>query len=217
MKSRIVIAAGLIVSACTPVVAPVIYADRPVAGAQGSSIFHDACNGNDMTRGLNMIGHTLYDTVVTVRDETGKAVIRAWAPAHYGTSVSTHIDRLPYPGRPRCGGESLKTEVLRAADGDILRWQLEMAVPEEIEGTASVVVRAETPVNTSGGKSITRFTMANHTFTAEMNVARGAYGILMDSRNAPEPKYPSRGTPLPDERYGRTLDEMRRDAQLRGQ
>lgn len=212
----VALAAGIVSGCVIPPPAPtVIQADAPYRMATGSSVMPAACLGLDQSRGMQVIGRSLYDVTVILRTKDGKPVVRAWAPANEGTSVSTRVEREPLPGRPRCKGESLQTEIIKAADGDILRWSLEVGAPSDA-GSSGVVLRGEMPIARKGGTATSNVTLGDMLMTAEVSATRGAWGILMDARDAPKPKFPQFGKPLPDERSDRTLDEMRRDGQLRG-
>lgn len=211
-------------SACTPpqTAQPpqVLMGVNAIPGVMGSSVFPAACLGLLPSRGLSLHGHTLFDVVVSVRDRAGATVFKSWAPAIYGESRSTRVERLARDGRPQCGGGSFSTELLRAADGDILRWSLELAAPDNSEqGSVVQVINGETPIGRNGYMTSPRlpFVVNGNLLTAEVSATRGAYGIVLDGRNQPaqETRAFSTGSPLPDEMPGRTLDDMRRDGQLR--
>lgn len=180
--------------------------------ARGSSTFPDACMGMDASRGLNLGGGTLFDVELVLNDQDGSRILRAWAPANRGTSRSTRVERTPVSGRPTCTGETLTTEVLRAADGDILRWSLEAAAP----GLTPFVTRGEfpVPVRVNGTQANFPIVADGRRIMATLTARRGATGILEDARtNRPEITH-TYGRPLPDERPGRTLEDMRRAANM---
>ena len=220
MKSKI-ISILFILSSCAPIVSPIIQVESMTRGASGSSVFHEACNGHDYSRGLKLSGRDLYNVEIIISDETNTPSMRLWSPAYYGKSISTRLQRLPTTGIPRCYGTSLTTEIFRASDGDILRWKMELAIPDDKEGTASVVLRSETPIVAEGVNSSVNFSMGGHIMTAKVNVSRGAYGILEDTRlkneSRPAGGAITKGSLLPDEKYGRTLEEMRMDSARRSQ
>ncbi len=223
-KRSLVLAAAALLAGCSApdqaVVAPeALSATLPVRGGEGVSPLFEACRNTDPARGLALPGAALYDVTAVLSDASGHTVARAWAPANRGPSRSVRLDRFPSRGSALCGGESLETEVVRAAGGDILRWRLDVGAPDADRGGVSVSsYRGEIPISdpARGGLWEGDVLFGGRRLALSVSAARGPAGLREDARGpATAARRGLGGSPLPDERSGRTLEEMRGDASRR--
>lgn len=214
---RVFLLAGVgLLSACadnTPSV-NVWVGSTPTEGREGTSALISACPGMDNSRGLNLIGRTLYDLEVSLWNPQGSMVLRAWSPVHRGESRSTLVERLPGGHGISCEGTSLRTSLVPYRDGELLRWEMEIGLPTP-NGIRVSTFRGEMPAVGNVFGASQQVVMDGRPMILRVSATRGAFGHMEDARVPLSRDVRHHATPLPDERLGRTLEDMRTDSERR--